>query len=154
MVSTVANRSSAQARQVVESWPPEDSTRAPPSKRPASKRPVMFGLPSGCARVPASARRREGLHDLAERRQRFAAGRVRRQRRPSPIIEGPRMGFAREAQGAGERNISMTDRLAEPEGRGRAGTLFFQGIEDSRDLPGAALDPALRGFPVKDALVK
>ena len=67
---------------------------------------------------------------------------MRLQRRIA-IVEQRGMGLADKTQHAGDRDIGMADRLAEPVRRLDRGALLFQHVEHARYLRLAALDPQI-----------
>src|SRR6266700_2351339 len=95
----------------------------------------------GYSRASISARRRQRLHDLTERRQRLAARGVRDQRRIAHDVEQSRMRLGGEPKHAGHRDIGVADAHTEPIRRGDSGAFGFQHLEHTADLSLATLDP-------------
>src|SRR6185312_14495082 len=101
----------------------------------AGTSPAMTSLVCFSAKFSKSSsgltlRWRERLHDFLECRKRLAARGVGRQRRIACGIVEMRMRFAGEAEHAGNRNVGMTDALAEQIRRRHGGALplrFFCG---------------------------
>src|SRR3954447_11650247 len=120
---------SASTPGVRENSPPY-SVAAMPS-RPA---PNCKSRPKRSKEATSCPRHGEWLRDLLKRRQKLAALRMRRQRRPAFRVEHAWMRVARKADDAGPRDVGMTDRTAEPVRRFAAGAIGFKRVENSGDL--------------------
>ena len=140
-------------------WCPQ--ARRPPRVSAGGPAHHLGRLKSGCVRNRAasaarfrSARGRERLRHGPENLHRLALLGVRRQPRPSLATQQLRVRLAEEAQGAGDGDVGVAERVPEPERARPPRPVRFQRAEHRPDLQLAALGPTGRDLLVQRALVE